>query len=82
MGGGGGGGGCGGGNFHRSQSFRRHERTPLSHVGALSPPGPGVPHLSLTGDQTVCVWPNGQHLSMDFQNNSGHQTCEASIFTS
>jgi hypothetical protein len=27
----------------------------LFHVGELSPPGPGVQHLSLPGDQTVCV---------------------------
>jgi hypothetical protein len=27
----------------------------LSHVAELSPPGPGVQHLSSTGDQTVCV---------------------------
>jgi hypothetical protein len=26
-----------------------------SHVGELSTPGPGVQHLSSTGDQTVCV---------------------------
>ena len=26
-----------------------------SHVGELSPPGPGVPQPSSTGDQTVCV---------------------------
>jgi hypothetical protein len=25
----------------------------LSHVGKLLPPGPGAPHLSSTGDQTV-----------------------------
>ena len=26
-----------------------------SHVGELSPPGPGVQHFSSTGDQAVCV---------------------------
>jgi hypothetical protein len=26
-----------------------------SHVGELSPPGPGVQHLALTGNQVVCA---------------------------
>jgi hypothetical protein len=30
-----------------------------SHVSELSPQGTGIPHTSLTGDQTVCIahWP-------------------------
>jgi hypothetical protein len=43
-------GAVGGGNFDRSQSSRRHERTPSVHVCELSRLGPGVTHLSLTGD--------------------------------
>ena len=42
-----------GGNFNGSQGPGDMRELLLSHVGELSPPGPGVQHLSWTGDQTV-----------------------------
>jgi hypothetical protein len=43
-------GAVGGGNLGRSQNSRSMRELLLSHVGKLSPPGPGVQHLSSTGD--------------------------------
>jgi hypothetical protein len=42
-------------NFDRSQSSKEMRELLPSHVAELSPPGPGVQHLSSTGDLTVCV---------------------------
>ena len=46
-----------------------------SHVGELSPPGPGVPHLNSTGNQTVCVYiaqcPTGKYIVAENQSYLG-----------